>query len=416
MRRFVGIALITLSTLSAARPAAASELGGWPQFLGGPRHIGIAVGESRIGLGTAPDLRQSWTSRKGGWSPFDSPVVSGGLVYIVSGGPLTPSGRSLYLFAFHLEDGTRAWRAHLGGPSATATTTPAVDAGTIFVPTSEPKASGYVGRITALDAGTGAPKWSTRVGAEMNVAAPVAFDGSTVLQSSTNGRLYALDAATGTHLWSRQLSEPAGCEVAPSLMGPCPLRSTPAAAGHRAYLVTGDGTLEARRIRNGSLAWRSSSGLNDAATATVRAGRIYVTGPGTMQVFDARTGSPLWQAPIPGNIGNGGQAVTRTSIFVGTAALPGDHGALLSLSAADGSVRWTTQLDRLVWGAPAVADGVVFAQSDLAIYALSARTGEILWHRALGTNTVSSPAIADGHVVAATLNTDVHLHVYALPG
>jgi outer membrane protein assembly factor BamB len=416
VRRTIGIALLVLASMVAAHPSVAIDPGSWPQIGGGPRHLGIAAGETAIGPGSAADLRQAWSSTRGGWSAFSSPVVADGLVYIVSGGDLTPSGRSLYLFAFHLADGTAAWSALLGGPSANATTTPAVDAGTIFVPTSEPKTTGYVGRITALDAATGAPRWSTTVGRETSVASPVAVDGSTVLQSSGNGRLYALDEATGAHLWTRHLSEPDGCEIAPGQMGPCPLRSTPAVVGGLAYLVTGDGTLEARRIRNGSLAWASATGLNATATPSAREGRIYVTGPGTMQVFDARTGAPLWQVPIPGNLGYGGQAVTHTSIFIGTAAVAGDHGAVLSLSASDGSVRWTTQLDRLVWGTPAVANGVVFVQSDLAIYALSAGRGEILWQRALGTNTISSPAIAEGHVAAVTVNSGVPLHVYALPG
>ncbi len=414
-RRMIAIALLLVSSWAIALPSAAMEPGSWPQLGGGPRHLGIAAAEAAIDPATAPDLRQAWSSTRGGWSPFASPVVADGLVYIVSGGDLTPSGRSMYLFAFHLDDGTEAWRALLGGPSVGATTTPAVDAGVIFVPTNEPTTNGYRGRITALDAATGAPRWSTRLGGDMNVAAPVAVDGSAVLQAASNGRLYELDATTGAHLWTRQLSEPDGCEITPGQMGPCPLRSTPAVVGRRAYLVTGDGTLEARRIRNGSVVWSSSTGLNTTAAPSVREGRIYVTGTGTMQVFDARTGTPGWQVPVPGNLGYYGQAVTHTSIFLGTAALPGDYGAVLALSASDGAVLWTTQLDRLVWSLPVVVNHVVFVQSDLAIYALSAKHGEILWHRALGTNNVSSPAVADGHVVAVTMN-DVPVHVYALPG
>jgi len=114
------------------------------------------------------------------------------------------------------------------------------------------------GRLFALDAATGAPRWQRTLGqgrpGEGSEAAP-ALSGSLLVAGSYQGTLYALDAHSGTDRWQFQAGGP--------------LVSPAALSDDTAYCASEDGALYAVDATGGRLRWRLALGEMRGAPALV---------------------------------------------------------------------------------------------------------------------------------------------------
>lgn len=98
-----------------------------------------------------------------------------------------------FALALDAADGARIWQAQIGREAGVRhVTTPAVSGDTVYLGADD-------GRLYALAAGSGAVRWTFKIGGD-RLSAPVLVDG-TVYAGANDGFVYALDAATAQPLW-----------------------------------------------------------------------------------------------------------------------------------------------------------------------------------------------------------------------
>jgi outer membrane protein assembly factor BamB len=123
-----------------------------------------------------------------------TPAVSGGLVYIASGGDVA-SGRG-FLLAVREGDGTLAWQAPMGSRGDSS---PAVSGGTVFTTSDD-------GALHAYDATSGAEMWTASTGSFFFDSSPAVANGLLYVASG-DSVIHAFDVATGLELWHDTLAQ-----------------------------------------------------------------------------------------------------------------------------------------------------------------------------------------------------------------
>jgi outer membrane protein assembly factor BamB len=171
-----------------------------------------------------------------------------------------------------------AWRLPLGQGSQGD---PATDGTRVYI-------VGSTAEVTAIDAVTGRPAWSTSVGTQAIVSTPVVAGAVVVATASEPAQVQGLDAATGAVLWSR-----------PDAGGVDP----PAVVGDT--VVVSDGlTVTGLDAADGSVRWDND--LMDEGlflvTGLAAGEGLVVAGDmdGRVVAFDAGSGAVRWTQSLPG--------------------------------------------------------------------------------------------------------------------
>ncbi|WP_439534822.1 outer membrane protein assembly factor BamB family protein [Polymorphobacter sp.] len=159
--------------------------------------------------------------------------------------------------------------------------------------------------------------------------------------------------------------------------------------------------------------WSASAGSGSSSTRRLNAspvvhdGRVFtVDTMGEVRAFDAVTGRLAWQARVTvpkeaqGNAFGGGVSAAGGRVFVTTGL-----GVMVAYDARQGVELWRETMPTPLRGAPAVADGRVFALSqDNQLFAVNAETGDALWSVA---GTVEVAGLLGTGTPAVDLNTVV---------
>lgn len=201
------------------------------------------------------------------------PVVDSGLVYI--------SSQDGHVYALDATTGAPAWTAplSLGGEPAVATTGLTIDGGVLYI--------GAGQSLYAFDAATGHLVWRIAAPGGLSESAPVVGDG-VVYIGGFDGRLYALDARTGATRWS-------------ALTGNV-INASAAVAYGLVVVGSGDGVVYAFHATTGALAWKRTIGGVIFTADAVANGVVYAAtacdcGASSQKflfALDASTGKPLW--------------------------------------------------------------------------------------------------------------------------
>jgi len=169
------------------------------------------------------------------------------------------------------------WVRHLAGERLGTAMEPIVAEGRVFVAT-------HSGSVCALDAETGAARWSFAAHGPFLHSPTVA--GDLVVAGSTDGCLYALDAASGKQRWS--------CDA-----GYGGFSASPTAADDLVFIGTRSGDLLAVELGSGKLAWRQGLKAPIRQTAAVAGDRVFVTAEDLrVRCFDARSGTVHWTSEL----------------------------------------------------------------------------------------------------------------------
>ncbi|WP_168191225.1 PQQ-like beta-propeller repeat protein [Haloprofundus sp. MHR1] len=198
--------------------------------------------------------------------------------------------------------------------------------------------------VVALDAGTGAVRWSVNLDRFGNFRASPTIDGQTLYvpdgTAAHAGNIHALDTADGRERWQVD----------------GPFMYTPAVADGVVYagFRTGVCAIDAG---DGTQLWQYDSGEQTDAAVTVTDETVLVPQSGRLRALEKETGRFVWEASL-------GQRLTspvavRNSVFVGT-----KEGTLFALDVATGSVIWSLQRGEQIYKPPVATDELVFFGCD----------------------------------------------------
>ncbi|MFC5006522.1 PQQ-binding-like beta-propeller repeat protein [Dactylosporangium cerinum] len=226
------------------------------------------------------------------------------------------------------------------------------------------------GRVLALDAATGRPRWAYQVTGAV-LAHP---DGVLV---GTRADVRSLDAG-GRERWRRALPGEVNAFAAPG--------------DGRLYAGTADGRVHALAETTGDELWTAgiAGGPGRALSPAVVADTMFVTTADAVWALDPASGEALWS----GATTEPAVTVLATADTV-YAVAAGVH----AFAAGDGATRWRTGPGQRLAAVPSVGGGAVCGRVDGAIVCFDAVTGRPRWaHR---TGAAHDPVIANGLAVLA---------------
>ncbi|WP_310728810.1 serine/threonine-protein kinase [Streptomyces sp. N2A] len=295
------------------------------------------------------------------------------------------------LYALDATDGTDRWRLNTDGWVYALK----VDRGTVVTSTRG-------GGVQAWEAATGELLWETtgvQTDFETAEAGPVIHDGTVFVWA--DARLKALEARTGAERWSYPVGDAAAC-------GGVPMRLLPAPDG-AVYVVAGTRVL-ALDIARGDVRWHFEAPavfLSPPAFApgpAVTGGGVYLADYlGTVYALDPADGRDRWRIATEARQSTEAVLVAHGAVHLGSGK------ALYTLDAVTGTPRWRFQAGAEVVGSPVVAEGRVhFGSADHCLYTLDAMGGQLRWKLATGGEITGSPVAVGGVVYACSKDRCVY--------
>lgn len=343
-----------------------------------------------------------------------------------------PSGAGVAVGAFGLADGAPTWRACSSTEASRAVLGATDD--TVYVESTERDGPTT---MTALDARTGAVRWSRTVVRTIWgwPAGPIAGAGVVVLTVAADPgsapavaadpfgptTVVGVDAMTGEERWRL---DAAGRTITPTtaaapVVGPpnngpgagpgAPIAATPTMA----VLAAIAGAVGVDRA-TGVIVWSLSLLVQDTAGTGVARSPAAVAGetvllPATDRdgagpvAVDARTGSVLWRT------GTLDHPSATDDVAVGYDSRGGGpaNALVIAVSMRDGSVRWSQPGMPSYGDLWALGDGVAVVRTMDAVVAYDLATGAERWRRAGGPDLGGEPQLVTGGLVVLLWEGDV---------
>ncbi|MEA2158891.1 MAG: hypothetical protein QOD66_1271 [Solirubrobacteraceae bacterium] len=301
----------------------------------------------------AASPRKRWTVNFSGGVSY--PLIANGRVYVNVAD--TPAYGSK-LYALNASTGATVW-----GPVELYGTYDwsglAYDGGRVFTVNGD-------GVMSAFDATTGAPAWSTQLPNQYSFSsAPTAAGGYVYTGGAgSGGTVYSVNESTGAVSWTASVQN--GDD------------SSPAVSGSGVYVSYACGQAYDFAPLTGVQLWHRATGCEGGGgkTPVLANGRLYVRDSFSPAVLDAGSGAFLSAFSASGPA----PAVDSTSIY----RLSGS--ALTAASLSSGADRWSFGGDGTLTSAPLVAGGTVFVGGSSGnLYGLSSATGKVTWSARVGS-------------------------------
>ena len=312
-------------------------------FRGGPTHLGVYDAQA------PKQLTLKWSFATGG-AIVSSPLVVGGVVYVGSA-----DGN---LYAVEAASGKLRWKYDAHGD---VNSSPAVSGDTVFIVSLD-------GKLYAVDAATGKQKWSfasrgerrftaaglfgARPSAEVMpdpwdfyLSSPTAANGA-VYFGSGDGSVYAVDASTGALRWSYKTGDV--------------VHGSPAVSDGIVYVGSWDTYFYALNAATGALEWKFKTGEDPKAhlmmgipgSAAVAHGVVYFgCRDANFYALNARTGSLKWKVANEGSWVIASPAVADGVVYYTTS----DSHRFQALDANTGKILYWLPTNIYAFSSPAIA-------------------------------------------------------------
>lgn len=300
----------------------------------------------------------AWTLT--GRRAFFPPSIANGVVYALSGDGV--------LHAVDAQTGAERWTFTVGGTfNASPVAFPAVDGDTVYVGAS-------TGSLFAVDTASGKQRWNVTTGGSLTT--PLLTLDGLVYAGSADGNFYAFDGKSGEERWRAAIGRVTS--------------SGPAADGGVLFVASDDGTLYALDLTTGKERWRYSAGTK-LKTLVAADGLVYATGDASdLIAVDVKTGVERWRFTETGN--------TSPTVHDGTVYAAFNNNDVAALDAETGNIIWQTRVKGS--SSLVIAGELVYGVADTGLFALDATTGNQLW-LVPGIQSDTPPAIAEGAIFVA---------------
>ena len=360
-----GVLCACFATSAIAAPTRTSR--DWPG-LRGPSHDASAEGTGVFDGVASPALAVAWTAKAG--SGYSGVAVVGGRAFTAFA-----AGATDVVAAFDAATGRELWRAPLGpshaghdGSHSGPIATPAADATRVY-------ALGPRGRLVALDARTGAVRWSQDLAKEKDAIAP--FYG-----------------------WA----------TSPLLAGRCAIVQ---------HAVKDKQAIACYDRKTGQVRWTAGSNevwYQSPVLATL-GGREQVVAADQQRVYglDPATGALLWEQAHGGDGFPIATGSTVPLVIEGDRVLitpKNDSAMMLRVTPKAGApwgveTLWTSKGFRTSYSRPVYHRGLLFGYAGAFLACVDAATGEAKWRsRAPGDGFL---AIVDGRLIVQTKAGSLHV-------
>ena len=400
------VSVLQLNSAQAADPSLADQKVLLPQPFANPEwpQPGGYASHAMYHLELGGSLQVVWKASIGAEADSEMKILS---EPVVGSGRVYTIDAESRVSAFNADSGAKIWRTDVAGDVDSDKLLGggvAYDNGHVFVATS-------FGDVVALDAGNGHEVWRKSVGAPMRTG-PAIADGRVYVVTIDNN-LYALAEDDGRRLWTHNgLNETAG------LLG----TASPAVAENLVIVVYSSGEIYGLRADTGRTLWSDTLAgqIRTGAVATLadirgrpvidRDAAIAISNSGTIAALELKTGTRLWDT----NYG-GSQApwVAGDYVYV----LTTDQ-ELLCLTRDAGKVRWVTQLPKyedpetstnpILWHGPVLASNrLILTSTASSALAVSPYTGKLLGEIKLPSPTHLPPVVAKGTLFILSDNADL---------
>ena len=393
----VTVLIMTVLIMTAALSLAAgsAHAADWPQLLG-PTQNGVSSETGLMGKwGTGKaGPRRVWKRKMGGG--FSSIAAVGGKLFT-----MYSSGTAEFAAGIDASSGSELWRRALGtvyedsmggdGPRST----PTVVGDTVFV-------FGASGTLTALEVGSGKPRWKREAARELGGEIPKwGYSGSPLVHG---GRVFidiggkdghgivAFDATSGETAWKVDGFKAGYSSPVPFRLGRTDVIGM--FTGKEMVLASpADGTIHWRQR------WETSYDVNSANPIFLGPDRLFISsgygvGSALFTLVEAAgkvTGRMVWRNKVMKN-------KMSTSVPVGGALYGVSSESLTAMDIDSGEERWSH--DGIGWGTLIAADGkliVLDSECNLRLVKASAERYEELGQRkVLGERCWTVPALSNG--------------------
>ncbi|KAL1495122.1 hypothetical protein AB1Y20_016989 [Prymnesium parvum] len=288
------------------------------------------------------------------------------------------------------ESGATLWQTELGGDVCSVAFSSTTDTKVV--------AGDFNGKVTMLDAESGETLWQTELGGYVYSVAFSSTTDTKVVAGDEKGKVTMLDAESGATLWQTEL----GGEV----------RSVAFSSTTDTKVVAGDekGKVTMLDAESGATLWQTELGgevCSVAFSSTTDTKVVAGNSEGKVTMLDAESGETLWQTELGGIVRSvafssttdtktelsGGVLSVAFSSTTDTKVVAGDEkGKVTMLDAESGATLWQTELGGDVRSVAfsSTTDTMVVAGDEMGyVTMLDAESGATLWQTELGGGVLS---------------------------
>jgi outer membrane protein assembly factor BamB len=332
-----------------------AEVDSSPAVANGRVIVGLASGDVVALNSTTGALLWTFAAESGQNSIWSSPAIDDGRVFV--------GNRQSNLLCLNESTGALLWSFAAGGE---VDASPAVDNGQVYINVCLPNpdnASNKDAKFYCLNAVNGSVLWNYQCSGGQDFSSPAILD-NTVFECTLND-VYALNADTGALRWSTHVFSDGT------------ITSTPAVANGKVF-VCSNGAVSCLNGDTGAILWTQTTfdtqsvGTFRSSPAVIGNSLIVCSSFGTVFNINTQTGTLNWKFKATSSEIWSSPAVADGKVLVGA----GD-GKLYCINQTDGTLLWSKYtLDRIV-SSPAVCDGVVYVGCGSAgagrVYAFGAK-------------------------------------------